>query len=175
MTAKDKRYWKQFRLIMTDPPSFSRHFEFVQMNLIPFIERLGVRFWVTNYRNPKAVYITFRVEVNDKEYELTEQFLNNLVDHDKIVRWIPKDWNPENDARKRIESACQKLKLPPELAGRFKSDERIEQLTLLFTDAVGSCTKALYKSLKSKPDEPWMMSLFIHLILNSIDLSGPDP
>ena len=180
MSQTNVRNWKQFRLIVTEPPRPSLHFEFIKNDLIPFIEKMIIRFWITNYRNPSADYITFRVDVNKEEYKITEQFLNELLDKKKIIKWIPKDWNPKNDARDRIISACEKIKqsgtkISPEFDKIFKTDARIEQLTSLFTDAVGPCAKVLYKALKARPDEPWMMSVFIHLILNSIDMSGPDP
>ena len=52
--------------------------------------------------------------------------------------------------------------------------ERKEQLTSLF-EALGECSKAIYKHLKSQPKDLWIVSVFIHLLLNSIGYSGPNP
>ena len=182
---EDVTGWKQFTLTITDPPSHSEHFKLVKDHLIPFVEKTGVRCWVTNYRDPSQDSIFFRVKVDRKEMELTQRFLDELVNRREIVRWDLGDWNPEEDARNRIASASQKLGLPRSVAFKMQGpyivnqeiafDERVEQLRLIFAEAVGSCTKVLYKALKSKPTDPWMMSVFIHLILNSIDVSGPTP
>ena len=191
MSQRDNRSWKEFELIVTDPPSNSEHFELIKNHLIPFIEELDIHFWVTNYRDSSRDTIRFRVKVNENELGLTEQFLERLVNHNEIVRWEPprgeppRDWNPREDARTRIISASQAFGLPPEIAFQTRGpyvisqkiglEERVEQLESIFTKAVGSCTKALYNTFESKPTDPWMISLLTHLILNSIDISGPNP
>ena len=53
-------------------------------------------------------------------------------------------------------------------------EERVTQLSSLY-EALGDCTKAIYKRLGSKPKDLWITSVFIHLLLNSMDYSGPDP
>jgi len=183
--AENVRSWKQFKLTITDPPSYKGHFELIQKYLIPFIEKIKVRFWVTNYFGQSWDFILFRVEVNEKEVKFTENFLEELKKQKEIIKWDPTDWNPKEDAKNRIISASQQLGLPSDIAfqvvgGRMvyqqvALEERVKQLELIFTEAVGSCIKALYKTLKSKPTDPWMMSLFIHLVLNSLDMSGPNP
>ncbi|MCW3990633.1 MAG: hypothetical protein NWE88_11240 [Candidatus Bathyarchaeota archaeon] len=172
--------WKQFKLIVTDPSKSSLHFDLVKHEIIPFVNELDIRFWVTNYRNPKEDYILFRVDVSDEESQMTAKFLNELKTKKRIVNWIPQGWKPEVDARKRIESACQKIeisgiKIPSNFRDMFITEERVKQLTAIFEDAVGPCTKILYETLFSRPNEPWMMSVFFHLVLNAIDMSGPDP
>lgn len=186
MNQKNVRNWKEFRLTITDPPSYQGHFKLIKKHLMPFIEKTRLQFWVTNYFDPSGDYILFRVKADEKEQKSVEDLLRDLEKQKKIVRWDPpKDWNPKHDAKTRIASASGKLGLPQDTAlavqgpyiGLQKStfEERVKQLEMIFSEAVGPCTKALYKTLKSKPTDPWMMSLFIHLILNSIDLNGPTP
>jgi len=172
--------WKQFKLIVTDPPKSSLHFDLIKHEIIPFVNELDVRFWVTNYRNPKEDHILFRVNVSPEECKITEGFLNELINTKRIVSWIIRDWNPEVDARTRIESAYQKIensgiKTPPNYRDIFITEERIKQLTAIFEDAVGPCSKILYETLFSRPNEPWIMSVFLHLVINAIDMSGPGP
>lgn len=177
--------WKQFKLIITDPPSYKGHFELIQKHLIPFVEKMGLRFWITNYFDSSGDYILFRLEVNEKQLKDAETFLDNLVKQMEIVRYdLPKDWDPKKDAHDRIISASQRLSLPPDIAFKMQGpyvlnqkvalEERVKQLESIFAEAVGPCTMALYKTLKSKPTDPWMMSLFVHLVLNSLDTNGPD-
>ena len=68
------RNWIEFKLIITDPPSYKGHFDLIKGYLIPFIEKTGIRFWVTNYYDPTSDYILFRVEVNESELKETEDF-----------------------------------------------------------------------------------------------------
>lgn len=174
--------WKQFKLTITDPPSYKGHFELIQKHLIPFVEKIGVRFWVTNYFNQSEDFILFRLDIDEGRRKDAIAFLDNLVKQKEIVRWEESDWSPKSDASARITSASQKFGLPSSdyalktLGGtqRVPFKERVNQLESFFAETIGSCTKVLYKTLKSKPTNPWMMSLLVHLVLNSLDLSGPN-
>jgi len=97
------RNWKEFKLIITDPPSYSGHFELIKKELVPFVEKNGIRrFWVTNYFGQQWDYILFRIEIDERELVLTKNFLEELVTQKKIVRWDqPIDWNPKDDASAR--------------------------------------------------------------------------
>jgi hypothetical protein len=94
--------------------------------------------------------------------------------------------NPAVDAQDRIEGLRRINGFNPNTHaivgydGRFLIDadsniqERQKQLMSLF-EALGECTKAIYKHLETEPKDLWIASLFIHLLLNSMDYSGPDP
>ena len=53
-------------------------------------------------------------------------------------------------------------------------EDRVKQLTALF-ETLGDCTKTVYNALDAKPTDLWITSLFLHLLLNSMDYGGPDP
>lgn len=53
-------------------------------------------------------------------------------------------------------------------------EEKRRQLKLLF-ESLGDCTKAIYQHLESQPKDLWVMSVFIHLLLNSLCFGGPEP
>lgn len=177
--------WKQFELTMSDPPSYKGHFNLIKKRLIPFVNKNRVRFWVTNYFGPTRDFVLFRVKASERKLKLTRKLLQELKDQKEIIRWREDKWDPKKDAETRIVSASKKLGLPPNIALGVRGpymlsqeivfEKRVEQLEAIYTKAVGPCTKVLYKALKSKPTDPWMISLFIHLILNSLDIAGPNP
>jgi hypothetical protein len=116
---------------------------------------------------------------------LIQDFLSDLKRRSLIADWKPSSWDPAVDACNRIKNlsrfgfdpntnmiiGCEgtNLIIYPDL----NIKERENQLTALF-ETVGECTKAIYSHLETKPKDLWIASLFIHLVLNSMDYSGPN-
>lgn len=179
--------WKEYKLTITDPPNHKDHFDLIKDELIPFIDKYCLPFWITNYWNQNEDYILFRVKGDQKELSSVKSFLNGLKNKGLIVRFKPKPWDPRMDAQNRIKGLSNKIPLFDPKTHRIDNyssntlftikdpnfKERKEQLTNLF-ESLGECTKAIYTHLKSKPNDKWIMSLFIHLLLNSLDYSGPN-
>jgi hypothetical protein len=182
----------EFKLVVTDPSAFSDHFGLIKNNLIPFADKNKLPFWITNYKSREEDVILYRISGDKAQLESVEDFLNNLKARGLIVVWASKLWEPKEDAHGRISGLRTKLvDFDPDtqridfgyddqnqLILQFPRDdnveERMRQLTALFL-ALGDCTKAVYQRLESKPQDKWIVSLFIHLLLNSMDYSGPDP
>jgi hypothetical protein len=190
---RDDSIWKEFKIIVTDPPHYRGHFELIKHELIPFVDKSCLPFWITNYFDHKQDYILFRVEGDRNQLKYVENFLNDLVTKGLIVRWIRSSWDPRDDARARIDGLKSKIPNFDPNTTRIEGvefanggqrirvfttpdsniEERKEQLTALF-EALGECTKAVYRHLETKPEDKWIMSVFIHLFLNSLDYSGPN-
>ncbi len=176
--------WTEFKLTITDPPAASNHYDVIKSNLIPFITEKALTFWVTNYRNPEEDFIILRIKCHIEKSGFVQEFLNTLVDKKVIVNWSSCDWNPANDARNRITNLSRIFDVENGMIvafdGRFlisesrNFEDRVKQLTALF-ETLGDCTKAIYTALDSKPTDLWITSLFLHLLLNSMDYGGPDP
>ena len=182
----EKEPWKEYKLIVTDPPNYAGHFGLIKQELIPFVDRHSIPFWITNYFYSKSDFILFRVRCDEDQSKLLVDFLNDLIKKGSIAYWKGKSWNPENDAGNRINNLKRlgfdpttmriigfkdrKLVITPD----SKIEERHKQLSSLF-EALGECTKAIYRHLESKPKDLWITSVFIHLLLNSMDYSGPNP
>ena len=178
--------WKEYKLTITDPPNYKDHFELIKDELIPFIDKHCLPFWITNYWNQTEDYILFRVKGDQTELSSVTSYLNGLKNMGLIVRFKPKPWDPRTDAQNRINGLPNKIPLfdpKTHRIDKYSSNavftikdpnfkERKEQLTSLF-ESLGECTKAIYSHLNSKPNDKWIMSLFIHLLLNSLDYSGP--
>lgn len=58
--------------------------------------------------------------------------------------------------------------------GETNLEEKKRQLKLLF-ESLGDCTKTIYQNLESQPKDLWVISMFVHLLLNSLCFGGPDP
>ena len=184
MIPESQASWKQYQIFVQ---SDTDRFALIKNEIIPFVEENGIPFWVTNYSDEHGVYLLFRIHVNDSEREISSNFIERLETENEILRHILSDWDPRGDAYGRITGAndifrriCGKptnhaFKILGPLLGsqQVNIEEKVDELESLFTKAVGPCTKALYDALDTKPDDPWIISLLIHLILNSICIQGP--
>ena len=61
-------------------------------------------------------------------------------------------------------------------AGRWtvvpeKPEEKIERFERILRRVVGRCATAFIEEFKEKPRDSWLISVFIHLLLNSIGYS----
>jgi len=182
-----KLVWKEYKLIVTDPPMYQGHFGLIKKELIPYVKRRCLDFWITNYWNQNEDFILFRVKGNTTQHKRVENLLNKLISKSLINRYIISTWNPRKDAKTRINNLATRIPNFNPKTHRIEAftnvltvypdpnfNERMKQLMTLF-ESLGECTKILYTNLKSKPEDKWIMSLFIHLLLNSLDYSGPNP
>lgn len=165
--------WKEFKLIVTDPPKYVGHFEIIKKELIPFVEKHFFSFWVTNYFNSTSNFILFRIKCKQDQTKLMANFLNDLKKRRLIADWKISTWDPRKDAQDRI-SKLQKHGFDPNknrivgfdaskdkifISPDHNVGERQKQLTSLF-EALGECTKAIYNHLETKPKDYWIMSVF---------------
>ncbi len=177
--------WTQFKLIITEPTRYNGHFDLIKNEIIPFITNNSIPFWVTNYWNQNEDYILFRVNLNENQLDGVTAFLDNLIERDLIVRYETSNWDIRGDAEARINGLSRFSGFNPNTTRieRFNNnqifsipdtniDEREDQLLSLF-ESLGECTKAIYSRLSSRPEDKWIMSVFIHLLLNSLTYSGP--
>lgn len=177
--------WTEFKLTITSPPAASNHFDLIKKELVPFVTERSLPFWVTNYRDADNDFILFRVKCALDKSTSVQEFLNTLKEKKLLFDWTSSTWNPATDARNRIMNlsrfgfdvnanmitGCEGTTLM--LTGNPNFQEREKQLTTLFEN-LGECTKAVYNVLEAKPSDLWITSLFIHLLLNSMDYSGPN-
>jgi hypothetical protein len=185
---RDDLSWRQFKLVVTDPPGYAGHFRLIKDELIPFVERHSFSFWETNYHDATSDFILFRIKSTEGQSKSVQNFLDDLKIRRLIANWEPSAWDPRSDAVNRIDS-LRRLGFDPntnvivgydsinnriEVSPDSSIEERQAQLTALF-ETVGECTKAIYSNLGSKPKDLWAVSLFVHLVLNSLDYSGPNP
>lgn len=186
--------WMEFRLYLSDPPRGTEHYAFIRDTLIPYVERNSIQhFLILNYRDQQRDMIRFRIRATDRGLEEARTFFNGLVTSHVIVRFEEENWDPRTDATNRIESARQRIErglIGHEICREWTVDgktgnlwfvaggdysKKLDQLTAVFGEVIGQLTKAFYKSLDEKPKDIWLMSILLHLFINSLDYSGPDP
>ena len=96
-------------------------------------------------------------------------------------------WYPTADARKRILSARQRAKVPAEIprggwmikgkaqdgtwiAASENLDKQVTAFSSFMCRVVGDFTKAYLKEMPYRVEDRWLMSVFLHLILDSISV-----
>jgi len=185
----EESVWKAYKL---DIPTEAEKFELIKTHLISYVDSRNLRFWVTWYYsdgdpNP---HLWFRVYLTSDEQEELEEYLDSLVQNQTLLnRADPEPWNPENDARDRLTRLWEQweqrrgenvqlygnLIIPLDQVLDFPAprEERIEELGALF-GAVGEATKAFYNALPRLPKDPLVMSIAIHILLNSLTYTGPN-
>lgn len=179
--------WKAYRLDISKEVDT---FTFIKRKIVSFINERDIRFWITYYWDPRTEpnpHMWFRVHVSLEQQQVVEGFLDMLVSNGDLLRRFPAEpWDPVGDARNRIMGAKEKIERSPgflqipgyppisrEYLSSLNSDEeRINQLASLFA-SIGECTKVFYNSLDEKPVDPYVMSLALHILLNSLTFSGP--
>jgi hypothetical protein len=185
--------WKEFRLYLSEPPQRTEHYAFIREILFPYVEEnLIQNFLILNYRDSQRDMIRFRIETSQVGFENTRAFLDGLITANRIVRFEEENWDPRMDATNRIDSARRRIET--ELIGHEIYQEwivsgktgnlwmisrgdyarKVEQLTNTFGKVIGQMVKIFYKNFEEKPADIWLMSILLHLLINSLDYSGPD-
>ena len=184
----ESREWKEYKL---DVSLTQDRFNLIKNHLVRYVDEHSLRFWVTNYFDPEKdvhPHMRFRVYVTPGEKSAIECHLDSLVDEGILIRRHQVEpWAPYKDAENRIRGNRREFDQTKEYVTRdgyykwLKQDylsslnpdlDRTEELAALF-EAVGEATKAFYKVLPRKPVDPYVMSLTLHILLNSLTYGGP--
>ena len=155
---------------------------------MPLTEGSGRGLFVLNY----GTYSRIRVDDSVLSKQRFEERFDALREQGTLVRWDSDTWSPEADARNRTLEAKQKVQpgrvsewrtrfgsarvpIPPNLWDTGVQDERvIRDFELLMTEVLGRWTAAYMEKFDSPPKSEWLVSVAIHLLLNSIGCTGPD-
>lgn len=137
-------------------------------------------------------YVLFRVEINEKTKGDIHDKLKNLAkqSEDAFTDVQIDRWDPEADAKGRILKVAKYLSLQargiPEgkgwmIAGReslnhlwvLAEDDlelKIKEFSIFMTKVVGKFTKAYFKNMPRMVHDRWLLSVLLHLLLNSISI-----
>lgn len=182
----DVKQWIAYRL---EVPQLEGLFTLIQEHIISYVDLQKLRFWITNYWNPgdSNPHQQFRVYVTPLEQQNVERYLDTLVESEILLgRSEASHWDPKEDATNRVNGNRARFQrettvvvpgyhlwIKHEYDRMINSDtERIEELASLF-HVVGEATKAFYKALPRKPVDPYVVSLALHILFNSLTYSGP--
>jgi hypothetical protein len=156
--------------------------------LLPILEKHNIQdFLILN----EPEFVLLRMQVNDTNKMDIEKLLIDLVAQSKgnLSRVTLESWSPENDAKERILGAARQLglQLQPEkgwmIAGREPLnkmrvpaqddlDVKTSEFALFMTKVVGQFTRAYVKHMPRRTNDRWLLSVMIHLLMNSISLNN---
>ena len=177
--------WHEFRLWYGEKLSRQRLYD-LRRDLLLILDKHGIDdFLVLN--EPK--YVLLRVEVEEEIGKGIEKSLKDLVEQskDEFSRITTEKWVPEKDARDRIGAAAQRLGLKLEegkgwmIAGREPLNRmwvpalddlelKVREFSIFMTKVVGRFTRAYVEQMPRKTDDRWLLSVLLHLLLNSISM-----
>ena len=159
--------------------------------LLPILDEHSVENFLTL---DEPNFVLFRVEVEEGIIRDIEEAIQSFVDSNPNFSNVNiVDWSPEEDARARILGAKQRAlaggvffpRGVPDggwkisgrgginenwVAGPDDLERKVEEFSKFMTKVVGSFTKAYIKEIQNGVEDPWMLSVFIHLLLDSISV-----
>lgn len=193
--------WYEFKLFFSDA-SKSRNwprenYDFIRSHIIPAIVRIDIpNFQILNYFNPSKDedFIRFRVEASRATIKKVDGEIGRLKQEGLIRSFSKESYNPRQDAERRIESVRQKLeawwgkpvgknwkivgvtdnKLAVDESDTTAYAKKLEAFETFLGRILGKWTKLFVEEVDIKPEDKWLVSLFVHLMINSIAYSGPD-
>jgi hypothetical protein len=200
-SLETRECWYEFKLFFSDASQTRdwprENCDFIRSHIVPTIMKVGItNFQMLNYFNPTQGedFIRFRVEVAPAILMKVEDEIGRLKQKGRIRDYSKESYDPRLDAERRIESVRQKLealwgkpvsrnwKVVNLTDGTLIVDEsdatayakKVEAFEAFLCRIVGKWTKLFVEEIDSKPDDRWLVSLFVHLMMNSIAYSGPD-
>jgi hypothetical protein len=198
---KNKLGWYEYKLIFTDaskPRSWTKeNYEFIRDHLIPIIQKVNIpNYQMLNYFSApkKEDFIRFRVEALPKKTIEIESEIQGLKNRGIIMDFTKDIYDPRSDAEKRIESVRKTLerlwgkrvsnnwkimgfrddKIAVDESDITAYDRKVESFEVFMSRILGQWTRIFIEEMKMKPNDIWLFSLYIHLLFNSLALSGPD-
>lgn len=175
--------WSEVRLWYSGNVSQDKLFEFKKHRMLRILDEFGIHHFLT-LDEPKFTLI--RVETSP---EIAAKISASVqtTSGDLFSRVTIEVWNPAKDARDRIISSRERAGLPKATLGwKVKgiqqvegqagkwiiSDEDLERQEEAFATfmsrVLGQFTRSYLKEMPYRVDDRWLMSLFIHLMLDSI-------
>lgn len=154
--------------------------------LLPILDEHKIEdFLVLN--EPK--FVLLRVEIDEETKRNVEKDLKSLVEQlqGTFSKVTSNKWNPEKDARDRILRAAEKLGLKLEegkgwmIVGREplnrqwipvedNLDLKVREFAVFMTKVVGKFMRAYVEEMPRIVKDRWLLSVLIHLLLNSISV-----
>jgi hypothetical protein len=163
-----------------------RKFNLVRSLILPAIEEFRIEeYHFFNYLEQVGdnieSYMRLRVYTNDEHINKIITRLEEFKRKGKVHDFKQTDYSPKEDAKERAtKGAPQRLRdlvLPDILkAGRWvvkpeEPEEKIKSFEKVLRKVVGKCAVAFIREFDKKPKDAWLMSVFVHLLLNSLGYS----
>jgi len=133
-------------------------------------------------------FLLLRVEVDDQSAKRIESLLKDAMQSESIFSKLTMEgWSPVANAKERILAARQRANVPAEIPeggwmitgkaadGRWIAapedlDNQVSAFSAFMTRVAGKFTKAYLKEMPYRVEDRWLMSVFLHLALDSISV-----
>lgn len=184
--------WHEIRIMFSEsgePRNWpSENYEFIRQRLFQIVDDVGLdRYLIFSYfKEGQRDYIRFRIEADEEKSLKVKETLDKMKGKGTIFDYECESWSAKNDAELRIDSTREKIQemsniqIPADnwrIAGRADDkwaigpgdySRKVRQFTIMMEEVIGQCTRIFMDKLEEKPDDRWLMSVFVHLLLNSI-------
>lgn len=182
--------WHEFRLCWAIAPNPTDVFAFKKTHLLPMLERCGIEDFLM-LDEPK--FMLLRVDVDDESAKRIHSSLEEVIRSESLFSRVTVEvWSPIKDAKDRILAAKNQAKIlreRGEIVGELPEggwmikgkapdgkwavapedlDKQITAFSAFMARVLGKFTKAYVKEMPYRVEDRWLMSLFIHLILDSV-------
>jgi len=175
--------WREFRLWYAAVPNPDDLFAFKRACLLPILEKHRVEDFLL-LDEPK--FVLLRVEGEDRILKRIRLLLKQSIQPGSLFsRLTVKTWSPIADAKRRILDARQRAKVPAEIpeggwmiqgkspdgtwvAAPENLDKQVAAFSAFISRVAGKFTKAYLGEMPYRVGDRWLMSVFLHLILDSI-------
>jgi len=157
--------------------------------LLTIVEKKKIRDFLTLN---EVKFVLLRVQADEQEKAEIEKLLIDLVAQSQghFARVAVEDWSPEDDARNRILSAARQLGVQLQdgkgwrIAGREplnrlwvpasdgQLDTKTQEFAIFMTRVLGQFTKAYLSQMPRRTDDRWLLSVMMHLVMNSISVNN---
>lgn len=193
--------WYEFTLYFSDA-SKSRNwtqenYDFIKKHVLPTVVKTNItNFHILNYFNSSKGndFIRFRVEASTAIIDKVDFEIDRLKQEGLVQSYTKESFNPRQNAEIHIESVRKKLEgmLGRPLSNNWKIigfrdnmkviDEKdtseytkkVDAYEAFLNRVLGKWTKLFVEEMDVKPEDKWLFSYFIHLMINSLAYSSPD-
>jgi hypothetical protein len=176
--------WRELRIWYADEVSRASLYEYKREVILPALEEFGITSFLFLDQHK---FLPLRVRCLDKTFD--ELFTRLEGDLPPMFTHVSKEiWSPIFDAENRIISAKQRLsgddyifgKVGWKILGKDENDQWLmanedlekqsEAFSIFMTEVLGSFTKQYIERMPYMVEDRWMLSVFVHLMLDSISV-----
>lgn len=186
--------WHELRLWYSERFLSRRHqtwrvlYDFKRSSLLPILEQHEIHDFLLL---DEPDFVLLRVEVGDEKISKIKQAIQSSIEQSPDFAQVTVvDWSPEADAKTRILGARERaegmgisfLGIPPGgwkitgidtgrwIAAPDDLERKVGEFARFMSRVVGQFTKAYLREIPQGIDDRWMLSVFIHLLLDSVSV-----
>ena len=176
--------WGEIRFWYADNVSRTSLYEFKREVLLPTLDEFGIASFLFLDQHK---FLPLRIHCSEKTFD--KLIIRLEGDLPPMFTRISKEtWSPTFDAENRIISAKQRLsgddylygKVGWKILGKDENDQwlmanedldqQVEAFSIFMTEVLGVFTKQYIERMPYMVEDRWMLSVFVHLMLDSISV-----